>query len=108
MEFDQATMKLGIEKKLKEYFNNLGPVTAVESVVEVEPPALTKEYVEESFAQVMPAVKQLGGVLSDDRVDAVNGTVYITFVGPPRLQKGIELILLDNERIRKVIMNDEQ
>ena len=99
-------MKLGIEKKLKEFFNNLGPITATETVVEVRPPALTVAYVEESFAQVMPAVKQLGGTLSVDRVDIANGTVYLNFEGPPRLKKGIELILKDNMLVQHIIINN--
>ncbi len=98
-------MKLGIEKKLREYFPNLGRVTARE-VGEKPPVVLSVESLEESLSGVMPAVHALGGKLAILEVDAVKGVVKIQFKGPPRLKLGIEMVLKDNRLIKTIIMKD--
>ncbi len=98
-------MKMGIEKKLREYFPNLSTVTAAEtSASDSKARLLTVESLSEAMEGVMPAVVALGGTLVISRVDAAEGVVYIKFKGPPRLQRGVELVLKDNKLVKSIVV----
>ncbi len=99
-------MKMGIEKKLREYFPKLGRVTAVDAnAPEPQSKVLSVESLTSALEGVMPAVAGLGGTLVISSVDATCGAVTIDFKGPPRLLRGIEQVLKENRLVKQVIVN---
>ncbi len=97
----QTTMKMGIERVLKENFANLGEIVAI------SPPAkakteLTMDAVMQALAPVLPAVKAMGGAVEVDSVDQDKGSVVIRYSGPTKLKQGVELVLLDMDTVDKV------
>lgn len=113
-----TTMKMGIERVLKENFVNLGPVESVPpeelsadllaAVADgMIKPTLTMEKVADAMDQIMKAIKGLGGkvdVLSVN--EAQIGEVRLKFQGPPRLRKGLELVLKDVPGVTSVVMEN--
>lgn len=111
-----TTMKMGIERVLKENFVNLGPVESVpleelsaellQAIADgAMKPSLTMEKVADAMDQIMKAIKGLGGkveVLSVN--EAQLGEVRLKFEGPPRLKKGLELVLKDVTGVTSVVM----
>jgi Fe-S cluster biogenesis protein NfuA len=93
-------MKMGIERILHENFRNIKEILAVDPN---EAATLTVDKVSQSLEKLLPAIKGLGGSIEVTQVDANTGAVYIKFVGPARLQKGVELVLKDNESIKQVV-----
>lgn len=91
-----TTMKMGIERVLREEWLNLGDVKQVEAVEE----ALTVPVVEEILAPIMPAISALGGQV--EIVSAQGSAVQIAFSGPENTRKGIVGALKDHELIDKV------
>ena len=91
-----TTMKMGIERVLREEWPNLGDVKQVEAVEE----ALTVPVVEEILAPIMPAISALGGNV--EIVSAQGSAVQIAFSGPENTRKGIVGALKDHELIDEV------
>jgi len=102
-ESSTTTMKMGIERVLKENFSNLGPIVAVDPQ---SSQLLTVEMVEESLSKILPAIKGLGGTVEVRSADKSTGTVVLGYKGPPKLRQGIELVLKDVSLIKTVVVND--
>jgi len=85
-----VTMKMGIERVLKEHFD-------VEQVLQVDtgPKELTWESVEKEVNRIRPAIVAMGGVCELVSVDASTGVVQVKFRGFNKVQQGLELALLD-------------
>jgi len=100
-----TTMKMGIERVLKENFANLGEIIAI-SPPDKAKTALTVDSVMQALAPVLPAVKAMGGAVEVDSVDQEKGAVIIRYRGPAKLKQGVELVLLDMDTVDKVIFVD--
>ena len=100
-----VTMKMGIERVLKEKFGKkLGEVIQVdpdELGSEENPTELTLEAVQAEVNRISTAIVAMGGVVRVVNVDPV-GEVEIDFRGPNRVKKGLELALLDVEFVKHV------
>ena len=100
-----VTMKMGIERVLKEKFGDrLG------DVIQVEPGGgeeggkaseLTIDAVQAEVNRMSAAITAMGGVVRVISVDPI-GVVEIEFRGPNRVKKGLELALLDVEFVKHV------
>ena len=104
-----TTMKMGIERVLKENFSNLGDVLAVDDpTAENDDQNLTPdmESVRAALEKVLPAVTGMGGAIEDVVVDADNGSVTMKYKGPAKLKQGIEIVLKENPIISEVIFED--
>lgn len=101
-----VTMKMGIERVLIEKFGDtLGEVIQVdpedESGDSGKPTELTIEAVQEEVDRISTAIVAMGGVVRVVGVDPI-GVVEIEYRGPNRVQKGLELALLDVEFVKHV------
>ena len=101
-----VTMKMGIERVLKEKFGmKLGEVIQVDpdelGGSEENPTELTLEAVQAEVNRISTAIVAMGGVVRVVNVDPV-GEVEIDFRGPNRVKKGLELALLDVEFVKHV------
>ena len=101
-----VTMKMGIERVLKEKFGmKLGEVIQVDPDEDTEgggtPTELTLEAVQAEVNRISTAIVAMGGVVRVVNVDPV-GEVEIDFRGPNRVKKGLELALLDVEFVKHV------
>ena len=102
-----VTMKMGIERVLKEKFGTkLGEVVSVDPE-ELngegggKPTELTMEAVQAEVTRISQAIVAMGGVVRVVSVDPI-GEVEIEFRGPNRVKKGLELALLDVEFVKHV------
>jgi Fe-S cluster biogenesis protein NfuA len=99
-----VTMKMGIERVLREKFSSLGQVVAVEADDEDEPGGaggeLTVAVANTALEQIMPAILGLGGNI--EVISAAAGTVTLRYEGPEKIKFGVELALRDNPLIQKV------
>ena len=100
----QTTMKMGIERVLKENFPNLGPVLQVNPAAVAA--GLTVEAVEKALEKVLPAIKAMGGFVEVGKVDSMSGEVMLKYKGPARLKVGIQLVMKDLSLVTKVIIED--
>jgi len=101
-----VTMKMGIERVLKEKFGmKLGEVIQVDPEEDSEdggtPTELTLDAVQAEVNRISTAIVAMGGVVRVVNVDPV-GEVEIDFRGPNRVKKGLELALLDVEFVKHV------
>jgi Fe-S cluster biogenesis protein NfuA len=102
--FVQTTMKMGIERVLRERFVALGAIEAVEPASLT--PVLTVEAVAQAVEKILPAIQAMGGQLRITGVDSSTGSVEVRFSGPARLKKGVELVLRDNALVQQVHFTD--
>jgi len=100
-----TTMKMGIERVLKENFYGLGEIKAVDNNNIVQTNNLTEEMVTSSLDKILPAVQGMGGSVEINSIDSNNGIITITYKGPSKLKKGIELVLKDIKFVTSVIIN---
>lgn len=101
-----VTMKMGIERVLKENFPNLNEVLQVENADETNgeiPTELTMGAVREEVNRLKPAVSAMGGVLEIVGVDPEFGVVELTFRGSNKVRHGVELAVLDIPFANKVM-----
>ena len=103
-----TTMKMGIERVLKENFINLGDVIAVEdpNAPLTESLGLDLDTVRAALGRVLPAVQGMGGTIDDVIVDADLGIVTMKYAGPEKLKQGVEMVLKENPIITEVIFQD--
>lgn len=95
-----TTMKMGIERVLRENFVNLGEILAVNPPEPVS--ELTTEKILEALNPVMPAIKAMGGQVEVLEVDSINAVVKLKYKGPVKLRQGVELILKDLKYVQTV------
>ena len=94
-ESSTTTMKMGIERVLRENWEGITEVTAVEPKEE-----LNTETAMQALEQIMPAVTGLGGKV--EILSAAQGKVTLEYSGPDKIRFGIELALKDNPLIDEV------
>lgn len=100
-----VTMKMGIERVLKEKFgsklNDVIQVDPEEALGEGKATELTMESVQSEVKRLSQAITAMGGVVNVVNVDPI-GVVDIEFRGPNKVKKGLELALLDIEFVKHV------
>jgi Fe-S cluster biogenesis protein NfuA len=99
-----VTMKMGIERVLRENFPDLNEVKQVEDE-DANPKELTLEAVEAGVDRVKPAIVAMGGVVRIIGVDTATGEVVLEFKGANKVRGGLELAILDVEFVNKVTFN---
>ena len=94
---------MGIERVLREKFENLGEVVDVGSVEEGAAPAsgLTVDLVYGKLEQIMPAILGMGGSIRV--VSAEGGVATLEYTGPEKIKFGIELALKDEPLVETVV-----
>ena len=102
-----VTMKMGIERVLRESWPNLG------AVMQTDPEdaeggegggggaVLTTRTVEDALEPIMPAIYGLGGKIAV--LSAEGGCVRLQYTGPEKTKLGIELSLKDNPLVEMVV-----
>jgi Fe-S cluster biogenesis protein NfuA len=91
-------MQMGIERVLRENFGNDVAVTQVTDTNNGDggaPTELTLAAVQQEVQRLSTAVIAMGGVVRIVNVDAATGVVQLNFRGANKVQKGLELALLD-------------
>ena len=100
-----VTMKMGIERVLRENWPDLGAVMQAEPEADAPggdgPAKLTVAMVEEVLAPIMPAIAGLGGTIAV--LSAEGSTVRLEYTGPEKTKLGIKLALGDHVLIEQVI-----
>lgn len=101
-----TTMKMGIERVLKENFPNLKDVINLSQAVEevTKPTTLTIESVNDALAQISSAVKGMGGIIAVESVDPDSGIVTLKYKGPTKLRQGVELVVKDVKYVQSVVI----
>ena len=101
-----VTMKMGIERVLKENWGNLGEVRQVQSSFEAK---FTKEVLYESvelgLKQLEGAIKAMGGSVSLVEVSDA-GVVKLNFTGSEKVRYGLELAIADIELVTRVVFEE--
>lgn len=87
-----VTMKMGIERVLKENFPNVEVVQVEEE--SDKPTELTYAAIEEEIKRIRPAITAMGGMIEIIRVDPI-GEVTLSFRGANKVRQGLEMALLD-------------
>eukprot|EP00611_Tribonema_gayanum_P017870 TRINITY_DN3079_c0_g1_i1.p1 TRINITY_DN3079_c0_g1~~TRINITY_DN3079_c0_g1_i1.p1 ORF type:complete len:484 (+),score=151.68 TRINITY_DN3079_c0_g1_i1:83-1453(+) len=94
-----VTMQMGIERVLKENFENLGGVVRVEEdgggLAQV-----TADVVESILEPIRPAIKAMNGQVKV--VSVFDGVVTLGYSGSPKIKYGIELACKDNPLVHEV------
>jgi len=85
-----ATMKLGIERILRQRFPNIGEITA-QSDVSSNTRTPLKERCEKVIEEIKPAIVGLGGSISINLVE--DNRVFILYQGPDKIKSGVEMAL---------------
>ena len=97
-----VTMKMGIERVLKENFADLGEVIQVEDGDgEEKATELTWQAVENEVNRIKPAIIAMGGVVRIINVDPI-GVVELEFRGANKVRQGLELAILDIDFVNHV------
>ena len=97
-----VTMKMLLERVLKERFPGLGPVTQLEGALPSDgDDGNLRQAVEESLSGLMPAISAMGGSVRVQDVNE-NGVVQLSFRGANKLKLGIELAIRDLPYVKHV------
>lgn len=100
-----VTMKMGIERVLRENWPNLGAVMQTDpaegAAAEAAEAQLTVDVVEEALSPIMPAIAGLGGKIAV--LSAEGGTVRLEYSGPEKTKMGIQLSLRDHPLIDQIV-----
>ena len=97
-----VTMKMGIERILREKWPDLGEVVDVGGGAEVETKELSIETAYEALQTIMPAISGLGGSVRIVSAGETAGKVVLEYTGPEKIKFGIELALKDSPLIETV------
>jgi len=100
-----VTMQMGIERILKENFENMGEVAQVTPDEpgddDVNATELTMDAVMKEVNRISPAITAMGGVVEVLSVDPI-GVVEIRFRGANKVKQGLELALRDVKYVKHV------
>ncbi|GMH91057.1 hypothetical protein TrVE_jg5026 [Triparma verrucosa] len=96
-----TTMKMGIERVLKENFKDLGEVTQVDDPADAPKKELTEKAVHEAVNALKPAINAMGGVVEVIAVSDL-GVAKLSFRGPNKIKYGLELAVLDVPMVKHV------
>lgn len=98
-----TTMKMGIERILKEQWPSLGDVVDIGGGEEsVEPKELTIQTAHDALETIMPAIAGLGGSVRIVEAIAAESKIVLEYTGPEKIKFGIELALKDSPLIDTV------
>jgi len=97
-----VTMQMGIERVLKEKFENLGEVLRVEEE-DSKPKELSFEMVAVEVNRISPAIIAMGGSVEIVSVDGESGIVELKFTGAKKVRSGLELAIRDIDFVKEVI-----
>ena len=90
-----VTMQMGIERTLRENFEDLNEVLQVDSDTEPAVTELTREAVEDEVNRLGSAISAMGGVVRLLAVDSATGVVKLMYRGPNKVQQGLEMAVRD-------------
>ena len=96
-----VTMQMGIERVLKENFQQLGEVIQVDDNAEEKPKELTYQVVEGEVDRIKGAIVAMGGKVEIVTVDP-SGLVELKFVGANKVRQGLELAIMDIDFVNEV------
>lgn len=96
-----VTMKMGIERVLKENFPDLGEIIQIEDDGDEKPTELTYQVVENEVNRIKPAILAMGGIVRIINVDPI-GVVELEFRGANKVRQGLELAILDIDFVKHV------
>ncbi|KAL1523082.1 hypothetical protein AB1Y20_018042 [Prymnesium parvum] len=96
-----VTMKMGIERVLKEKFENLGEVLDVTQEEAIANTELSIDLVYRKLDSLMDAITALGGSIRV--VSAADGIATLEYNGPAKVKFGIEMALRDDPLIKEVV-----
>lgn len=96
-----VTMQMGIERVLKENFENLGEVIRVEDA-DGAPKELSFEMVATEVNRITPAITAMGGSVDIVSVDGSTGIVELRFKGASKVRQGLELAIRDIDFVKEV------
>ncbi|GMI27909.1 hypothetical protein TeGR_g2765 [Tetraparma gracilis] len=96
-----TTMRMGIERVLKENFENLGPVEQVSPVALPGEERDLPKAVTQALEGLRPAIEAMGGVISLKGVSDV-GVVTVGYRGSNKVRYGLELAVRDVEGVKHV------
>lgn len=96
-----VTMQMGIERVLKENFENLGQVLQVDDK-EAAPKELSFEMVAVEVNRITPAIIAMGGSVEIVSVDGTTGIVELRFKGASKVRQGLELAVRDVDFVKEV------
>eukprot|EP00640_Fibrocapsa_japonica_P001461 CAMPEP_0113942554 /NCGR_PEP_ID=MMETSP1339-20121228/8247_1 /TAXON_ID=94617 /ORGANISM="Fibrocapsa japonica" /LENGTH=393 /DNA_ID=CAMNT_0000947073 /DNA_START=24 /DNA_END=1205 /DNA_ORIENTATION=+ /assembly_acc=CAM_ASM_000762 len=94
------TMKMGIERVLRENFSALTEVVQVEDPALAGQGELTIDVVDAVLDKIRPAILGMGGCVRV--VSSTGGNVVLEYEGPPKIKYGIEMSLKDNTLVKDV------
>jgi len=94
-----VTMKMGIERVLREKFSDLGQVL---QVTQEEETLLTEALVQKEIDRIAPAINAMGGKVEIRNVDPEFGSVTVMFRGPNQIKMGIDLAIRDLKLVNHV------
>jgi Fe-S cluster biogenesis protein NfuA len=97
-----VTMQMGIERVLKENFENLGEVLRVEDDGDGLPKELSFEMVAVEINRINPAIIAMGGSVEIVSVDGESGIVELKFNGAAKVRQGLELAIQDIDFVKEV------
>jgi Fe-S cluster biogenesis protein NfuA len=104
-------MQQGVEKSLRERFQNLQSVIAINHIrhSDISTPEdaerfsrLTKMKIEQILERLGPTIKALGGKVVIQSFSSETGKITVEFSGPDKLRKGLEVIISENEAVKSV------
>lgn len=95
-----VTMQMGIERVLKENFENLGQVLQIED--DNTPKELSFEMVAVEVNRITPAIIAMGGSVEIISIDGVSGVVELKFRGASKVRQGLELAVQDIDFVKEV------
>lgn len=99
-----TTMRMGIERVLRENFESIGEVRQVDDPTMSALSDVTVDIVEGILEPVRPAIKAMGGRV--EVVSCLDGMVTLAYEGSPKIKYGIELACKDNPLVRDIAFVD--
>ncbi len=96
-----VTMQMGIERVLKENFENLGQVLQIEEA-DNAPKKLSFEMVAVEVNRITPAIIAMGGSVEIVSVNGTTGIVELRFKGASKVRQGLELAVRDIDFVKEV------
>lgn len=102
-----TTMKMGIERLLKEKWPSLSEIIEINNAVGgLQEKVLDIGTAIDALSSIMPAIAGLGG--SVRVVTAADGKVELEYTGPEKIKLGIELALKDSPLIEEVVFVERE
>jgi Fe-S cluster biogenesis protein NfuA len=97
-----VTMQMGIERVLKENFENLGEVLQVNDDGDGAPKELSFEMVAVEVNRINPAIIAMGASVEIVSVDGETGIVELKYSGAKKVRQGLELAIQDIDFVKEI------